>query len=100
MAHKSEENLSVVRPPERLALDVNAALRAIATTGKGRCWYCDERLPRALVAIRTGWDVQRIEGERVASIILVCPSCLRQKAECGEEEFHRRMAQRFCNVTA
>ena len=92
--------MRAVNTPERLALDVNLALRAIATTGKGRCWYCDERLPRALVAIRTGWDVQRIEGERVASIILVCPSCLSRKAEWGEEEFHRRMAQRCCNVTA
>jgi len=97
---RPEENLNVVRTPERLALNVNAALHAIATTGKGRCWYCDERLPRAAAAIRTGWDVQRIEGERVASIILVCPSCLSRKAEWGEEEFHRRMAQRFCNVTA
>ena len=81
-------------------MDVKAALHAIASTGKGRCWYCDDRLPRAIMAIRTGWDVQRIEGERVASIILVCPSCLQQKAECGEEEFHRRMARRLCNVTA
>jgi hypothetical protein len=97
---RAEENLDAVRPPERLALGVNAALRAIATTGKGRCWYCDDRLPRAAVAIRTGWYVQRIEGERVASIILVCPNCLSLKAEWGEEEFHRRMAQRFCNVTA
>lgn len=87
-------------PPERPALDVNAALRAIATTGRGRCWYCDVRLPRAAVAIRAGWDVQRLEGERVASIILVCPACLRQKAVYGEEEFQRRMTQRFCNVTA
>jgi hypothetical protein len=85
---------------ERFSIDVREALRAIATTGKGRCWYCDVRLPRAAVATRTGWDVQRLEGERVANIILVCPACLRQKAEYGEEEFQRRMTQRFCNVTA
>ena len=92
--------MRAVKTPERLALDVKAALYAIATTGKGRCWYCDERLPRATVAIRTGWDVQRIEGDRVASIILVCPSCLSRKAEWGDEEFRRRMAQRLCNATA
>ena len=92
--------MRVLSTPDRVAFDVNEALRAIATTGKGRCWHCDVRLPRAVVAIRTGWDVQRLEGERVASIILVCPSCLRRKAEWGEEEFHRRMTQRFCNVTA
>ena len=81
-------------------MDVKVALYAIATTGKGRCWYCDERLPRATVAVRTGWDVQRIEGDRVASIILVCPSCLSRKVELGEEEFQRRMAQHFCNAAA
>lgn len=56
-------------------LDVPDALHAICSTGKGRCWYCDHRLPRAEEAVRTGWDVQRIEGGRIASIILICPRC-------------------------
>ena len=59
----------------RHALNVADALHAICSTGKGRCWHCDGRLPRAEEAIRTGWDVQRIDGERVASIILICPRC-------------------------
>jgi len=67
--------LSLVKTPERIVLDVRNALHAICSTGKGRCWYCDERLPRVEEAVRHGWDVQRVEGERVASIILVCPSC-------------------------
>jgi hypothetical protein len=67
--------LSAVKTPERIVLDVHAALHAICSTGKGRCWYCDHRLPRKEEAVRTGWDVQRVEGKRVASIILVCPRC-------------------------
>ena len=50
-------------------------LHAICSTGKGRCWYCDVCLPRVEDAVGTGWDVERVEGERVASIILVCPRC-------------------------
>ncbi|MFZ0959875.1 MAG: hypothetical protein WAO35_03145 [Terriglobia bacterium] len=67
--------MSAVRTPGRIVLDVEDALHAICSTGKGRCWYCDRRLPRAGEALRTGWDVQRVEGERVASIILICPRC-------------------------
>jgi hypothetical protein len=67
--------LGAVKTPKRIALDVHEALHAICSTGKGRCWYCDHRLPRAEEAVRKGWDVQRVEGERVASIILVCPRC-------------------------
>lgn len=67
--------MSAVKTPERIVLDVRDALHAICSTGKGRCWYCDQRLPRAEEAVRKGWDVQRIEGKRVASIILVCPRC-------------------------
>ena len=67
--------MSAVKTPERIVLDVPDALHAICSTGKGRCWYCDRRLPRADLAIRTGWDVQRVEGERVATIILICPRC-------------------------
>lgn len=66
--------------PNRLPVDVHEALAAIATTGKGRCWYCDARLPEAERAIHEGWDVQRVDEHPVASIILVCPVCVRQEA--------------------
>ncbi len=73
--------LSAVKTTERVVLDVADALHAICSTGKGRCWYCDRRLPRLEQALSTGWDVQRVEGERVASIILICPKCqLKPKA--------------------
>ena len=75
----AEDILSAVRTSRRARLDVNAALYAIGSTGKGRCWHCDRRLPRAEEAVRAGWDVQRIEGQRVASIILVCPRCQLQR---------------------
>ena len=65
--------------PKRLPLDVNAALHAICSTGKGCCWYCDTKLPAEAEAIEDGWDVQRIDDHPVASIILVCPGCLRQQ---------------------
>jgi hypothetical protein len=81
-----------------LSLDVNAALHAICPTGKGRCWYCDLKLPPAEEAIDAGWQVQRVEGDRVASIILVCPACLHKRAELGEEEFLRCLSPRVCNV--
>lgn len=67
--------MSALKTPARQALNVSDALYAICATGKGRCWYCDHRLPRLQEAVRTGWDVQRIEGTRVASIILICPRC-------------------------
>lgn len=60
-------------------MNVHEALAAIATTGKGRCWYCDARLPEFGHAIDKGWDVQRIDEHPVASIILVCPTCLRRE---------------------
>ena len=66
---------------KRLPIDVRAALKAICTTGKGRCWHCDAKLPRARRAIREGWDVQRLDDYRVASIILVCPACLKSRAQ-------------------
>ncbi len=66
-------------------MDVNEALRAICSTGEGYCWYCDRKLPEEDEAISTGWDVRRIEGERVASIILVCPSCGKLKSQVGDE---------------
>lgn len=67
--------MSAVKIQEPKALDVHDALHAICSTGKGRCWYCDMALPRVEEAIHHGWDVQRIEGACVASIILVCPLC-------------------------
>ena len=78
--------------PKPLPIDIRQALEAICTYGKGRCWYCDVRLPAADRALRAGWDVQRIEERPVASIILVCPKCARRKAKLGEAEFHRRLA--------
>ena len=80
-------------------MDVTEALRAICTTGVGYCWYCDRRLPsEADEAIGTGWDVKRLEGERVASIILVCPRCAREKTDLGEESFLRNHFLRECNA--
>jgi hypothetical protein len=69
------------KKPGRLPVDVHAALEAIASTGKGRCWYCDMKLPEAAKAMGDGWDVQRIDEHPVASIILVCPECLVSEAE-------------------
>jgi hypothetical protein len=80
-------------------MDVHGALHAIASTGEGYCWYCDRKLPAAEEAIDTGWDVQRIPGECVASIILVCPACQREKAEFGEEGLLRSLALRVCNTS-
>jgi hypothetical protein len=80
-------------------MDVSEALRAICTTGEGYCWFCDRRLPAAEEAIRDGWDVQRLNGERLTSIILVCPTCQREKAELGEEGFLRNLSLRVCNST-
>jgi hypothetical protein len=62
--------------PKRLPVDVREALHAICSTGKGRCWYCDLKLPEEARAVSEGWDVQRMEDHPVASIILVCPECL------------------------
>jgi hypothetical protein len=80
-------------------MDVHEALRAICTTGEGYCWYCDRKLPAAEEAIETGWDVQRLNGERVASIILICPTCQREKEELGEEGFLQNLSLRVCNST-
>ncbi len=74
-------------------MDVHDALRAICSTNEGYCWYCDRKLPAAEEAISTGWEVKRIEGERVASIILICPGCRRLKAELGEEGLLRNLSE-------
>lgn len=65
--------------PGKLPVDVRDALHAICSTGKGRCWYCDVKLPDESRALGEGWDVQRVCDHPVASIILVCPGCLRQQ---------------------
>jgi hypothetical protein len=91
--------LNQVESAQVRSIDVREALYAICETGKGRCWYCDVKLPRAGEAIGAGWDVQRVEGARVASIILVCPTCQRDRAELGEEEFLRCLSLRMCNAT-
>lgn len=69
------------KEPGPLPVNVQEAIEAIATTGKGRCWYCDARLPLAERAISEGWDVQRIVEEPVASIIVVCPECLQRNSK-------------------
>ena len=91
--------MSATKSPQRAAFDVHEALHAIATTGDGYCWYCDRSLPEGEVAVQDGWDVQRLPGERVASIILVCPTCQREKEEFGEEGFLRNLSLRVCNST-
>ena len=85
--------MSLPKAPRSTSLDAEAALHAICSTGKGRCWHCDRKLPGEERAVRGGWQVRRVEGDRVASIILVCPQCLRQQAELGKEEFPR-----LCNA--
>ncbi len=80
-------------------MQVTEALRAICSTGEGCCWYCDAKLPNVDEAIATGWDVQRLQGERVARLILICPTCLRQRAELGEEGFLRQLSLRICNAS-
>jgi hypothetical protein len=75
---------------KRLSLNVPEALKAICTTGKGRCWHCDAKLPKARRAIREGWDVQRIDDYPVASIILVCPACLSGQAAGQREQVPER----------
>ena len=72
-------------------LDVNGALHAICSTGRGRCWHCDRKLPGAEEAINAGWYVQRVDGQRVASIILVCPKSRRKRAESGRRQFLRNL---------
>jgi len=86
-ASQQEVSLRLVKARKSSYLDVPAALYAICSTGKGRCWHCDRKLPAAEEAIDVGWHVQRVEGERVASIILVCPKCRRKRPALGEREF-------------
>jgi len=81
--------LNSVTVPRRLPIDVTAALHAICSTGKGRCWYCDVKLPPESEALHEGWDVQRIDDHPVANIILVCPHCLRRETESEDRKLAR-----------
>ncbi len=74
--------------PKKLQVDAREALHAICSTGKGRCWYCDVRLPEEVRALDDGWDVQRIDDHPIASIILVCPRCLRQQVDLDPAYAH------------
>jgi Zn finger protein HypA/HybF involved in hydrogenase expression len=91
-------SLSLVKARKSSYLDVNAALYAICSTGKGRCWHCDQKLPAAEEAIDVGWHVQRVEGERVASIILICPKCRRKRAKVSEKRFLPNLSPPVCNA--
>ena len=84
--------MSALKTSERAGFSVPDALQAICATGKGRCWFCDVRLPRLQQALRTGWDVQRIEGARVATIILICPTC-QLKADTLKSSDHTLVAR-------
>lgn len=75
-------------------MDVTSALRAICSTGKGRCWHCDVKLPEAERAISEGWDVQRIEEHPAASIILICPSCRQRNAGSKRVRMSRASSRR------
>ena len=90
--------MSLVKARSSFYLDVDAALYAIGATGLGRCWHCDRKLPPAEEAIRAGWHVARVEGDRVANIILVCPQCRRQHAKVGEERVLRNLPPPVCDA--
>jgi len=91
---RREVRLRLVKARKPSYFDVDAALYAICSTGMGRCWHCDRKLPAAEEAIDVGWHVQRVEGERVASIILVCPACRRKHPELSERQFLRNLLPR------
>jgi len=86
-----EVSMSLVNARKSSNLDVNAALYAICSTGRGRCWHCDRKLPPSEEAIQAGWNVQSVKGDRVASIILVCPKCQRKRAKAGQKQFLRNL---------
>jgi len=87
-----------VKAPNASNLDVPGALSAICATGRGRCWHCDRKLPAAEAAIDAGWDVQRVEGKCVASIILVCPKCRRKRGEVGGKGFLPNLSPPLCDT--
>jgi len=87
-----------VKAPNASNLDVPGALSAICATGRGRCWHCDRKLPAVEAAIDAGWDVQRMEGKHVASIILVCPKCRHKRGEVGEKRFVSHLSRPICDT--
>jgi len=78
--------------------DDNGALHAICSTGRGRCWHCDRKLPAAEEAIGAGWYVQRVDGHSVASIILVCPKCRRKRSDGARKQLMRRSSPPACGA--
>lgn len=90
--------MGLVKAHKSFTLDVQGALYAICSTGRGRCWHCDRKLPAAEEAIDTGWYVQRVEGKHVANIILVCPKCRRKRAEVGDKEFLPNLSPPLCDT--
>ena len=89
--------MRLVKASKSTDLDVHGALSAICSTGRGRCWHCDRKLPTAEEAIGAGWYVQRVEGQHVASIILVCPKCRRKKTEASRRQYLRTLPPPACN---
>jgi hypothetical protein len=90
--------MRLVKTRKSSDLDVNDALYAIGSTGRGRCWHCDRKLPAVAEAIDAGWNVQRVEGGRVASIILVCPKCRQKRHEAGRKQFLRNFSPSVCDA--
>jgi hypothetical protein len=90
--------MRLVKARKSSTLDVHGALYAICSTGRGRCWHCDRKLPAAEAAIDAGWDVQRVEGQCVASIILVCPKCRRKRGEVGDKGFLPNLSPPICDA--
>jgi len=84
--------LSKQKAARSVRINVDEALHAICAHGKGRCWYCDARLPPAEQAIAAGWDVRRVDEHPVASIILVCPECVPK--ECSAKGRRRTAVTR------
>ena len=90
--------MRLVKASRSSDLDVRGALYAICSTGRGRCWHCDRKLPSAEEAIGAGWYVQRVEGQPVASIILVCPKCRRKRLESGRKPYLRNLTPTVGNA--
>jgi hypothetical protein len=90
--------MRLVKASKTSDLDVNGALHAISSTGRGRCWHCDRKLPPAEEAIGAGWYVQRVEGQHVASIILVCPKCRRKRADSNRKQLLRNLSPSACDA--
>jgi hypothetical protein len=90
--------MRLVKTGKSSNLDVNGALYAICSTGRGRCWHCDRKLPPVEQAIGAGWNVQRVEGGHVASIILVCPKCRQKRPEASRKQFLRNLSPPVCDA--